>query len=242
MRTLASLLLGATLVTTACGGRDTTAITCDVAPQAAQPRVGLTVTGTATMQIVPDTADLQMTLTAEAPRPGAAATLVRQRQATLQTQLGQLTTRPEVTLSRLSVDPQYDEKGRIRAYQAAVTLTVSTGDFDGVTDLLELGAQAGATRMATHFRTRDVTGLKAKVRDQALAAVKAKATQTSAGLGVTLGKIVTISEDVGGPWGWGGNATANVQSYQPAPTSSTLSPDATELTLTVTVGYELAPT
>ncbi|MCE9579387.1 MAG: SIMPL domain-containing protein [Deltaproteobacteria bacterium] len=241
MRTLASLLLGATLVTTACG-RGTTAVTCEPAPHPAEPRIGLTVTGTATMQIIPDTADLQMTLTAEAPRPGAAATLVRQRQATIQAQLAQQTSKPEVSLSRLSVEPQYDDKGRIRAYQAAITLTVSTGDFDGVTDLLELGAQAGATQMSTRFRTRDVTGLKAKVRDQALAAVKAKATQTSSGLGVTLGKIVSISEDVGGPWGWGGNTTANVQSYQPAPASSSLSPDATELTLTVTVGYELAPT
>jgi len=230
---LASLLIAATLLTTACG-RGTTAITCEPAPHPAEPRIGLTVTGTATMQIIPDTADLQMTLTAEAPRPGAAATLVRQRQATIQSQLAQQTTKPEVSL--------YDDKGRIRAYQAAVTLTVSTGDFDGVTDLLELGAQAGATQMSTRFRTRDVTGLKAKVRDQALAAVKAKATQTSAGLGVTLGKIVSISEDVGGPWGWGGNTTANVQSYQAAQVPSSLSPDATELTLTVTVGYELAPT
>lgn len=238
MRSFVIVLLG-TLLVSACGSRPTS-ISCDVAPHPTEPRVALTVTGTATMQVVPDTADLTMTLTAEAPRPGAAATLVRQRQATVQQQLGAQTPKPEVTLSQLSVAPLYDDHGRIRAYQAAVTLTVSTGDFDRVTDLLELGANAGATQMSTRFRTRDVTGLKKKVRDMALAAVKAKAEQTSAGLGVTLGKIVTISEDGGDPWGWRGNVTANAQSYQPAPVASGLSPDATELTLTVTVGYTLA--
>ena len=238
-------LLATTLTVAACGKSPSPNITIAAAPGAIpEPRAGITVTGTATLEVVPDCADLRMTLTAEAARPGAAAKAVRARQAEVTKQLAALTPRPDVTLSYVSVTPLYEEKtGRIRAYQAGITLNVSTGDFDQVPELMEVGALAGGTQMSTTFRTRDLTGLKAKVRDQALAAVKAKATQTSAALGVTLGRIVSITEDVGTPWGYG-SGNANVQSYQPAPAPTddgtpTLRPDAEKLTLTVTVGYQL---
>lgn len=230
-------------LTAACGrGPGTTTVSCAATPVTDAPRAGITVTGTASLEVVPDTADLAMTLTAEASRPGAAAKAVRARQAQVTTQLAALTAKPEMTLSHVSVNPLYEEKtGRIRAYEAAITLTVSTGDFDQVAELMEVGAVAGGTRMSTTFRTRDMTGLKAKVRDMALAAVKTKAEQTTKALGVKLGRVMSIAEDVGTPW-YGGNALANnVQSYQPAPTddAGALRPDAQKLTLTVTVGYEL---
>lgn len=248
MKQLSSRSLTAPLALTlaalaACGrGPGTTTVSCAATPAAAEPRAGITVTGTASLEIVPDTADLSMTLTAEASRPGAAAKAVRARQAQVTGQLAALAARPEITLSHVSVSPLYEEKtGRVRAYEAAITLTVSTGDFDQVAELMEVGAVAGGTRMSTTFRTRDLTGLKAKVRDQALAAVKAKAEQTTKALGVKLGQVVSITEDVGTPW-YGGNAMVNnVQSFQPAPAddAGTLRPDAQKLTLTVTVGYEL---
>lgn len=238
-------LLATTLSLAACGKSPAPNITIAAAPGAvAEPRAGITVTGTATLEVVPDCADLRMTLTAEASRPGAAAKAVRARQATVATQLAALAHKPDVTLSYVSVSPLYEEKtGRIRAYQAAISLTVSTTDFDQVAELMEVGALAGGTQMSTSFRTKDMTGLKAKVRDQALAAVKAKAEQTGKALGVKLGRIVSISEDVGTPWGYRGNLANNVQSYEAAPPSDdgtpTLRPDAEKLTLTVTVGYEL---
>lgn len=234
-------LLALVLATAACGRSPApTAITVAAAPATAEPRAGITVTGTATMEVVPDVADLRMTLTAEASRPGAAAKAVRARQAEVTKQLAALVSKPDVTLSYVSVNPLYDEKsGRLRAYQAAITMNLSTGDFDQVAELMEVGAQAGGTQMSTSFRTRDVTGLKAKVRDQALAAVKAKAEQTAKGLGVKLGAIVSISEDTGLPWG---SQTANIQAYMPAPADTAptgLRPDAQTMTLTITVGYQL---
>jgi uncharacterized protein YggE len=229
------------------GGGGMITVAAPPVPGADDPRIGLQVSGTATMEIVPDTVDLRMTLTAEAPRPAAAAKAVNERQAAVQKQIAALTlsgVKIDLALSFLSVQPLYDAKtGRVRGYQAAITLTLSTGDFDRVADLMELGAQQSATEMSTSFRSRDLTGAKKKVRDQALAAVKAKAEQMAGGLGVKLGKIVNIAESAGQPWDYGyvyGPGVPNAQSFQPASDSAGLRPDAQQLTLTITVGYELA--
>jgi hypothetical protein len=204
--------------------------------------VGLSVSGTATMQVVPDTADLSLTLTAESARPGAAARRVRERQAAVQAAVQALSAaKVEVSLSHLSVQPLYDDKTRlVRAYQAAITLTLSTSDFDSIPELMEIGASQNATMASASFRTRDLTALKKQVRDQALAAVKDKATQMTSGVGVKLGRVVSISEDPTGSWsGYLGVTVPNHMSFQDLSSGGQLQADAQPLTLTITVGYEL---
>jgi uncharacterized protein YggE len=223
-------------ITVACPGTDTAA----VGP--GHPG-SMSVSGTATLEIVPDTADMHITLSAERARPKQAATVVRTEQQALTKALhGVGLADDDVSLSYLSIEPVYNPlTGALVDYRAAITVTASTHDFDRLAELMEVAADAGATQTSTDFRVADLATLKKKVRDQAMAALKAKADQTASALGLKLGRITTVAENQGGDaWGWSGSLTvSNSVNYQPR-TQSGAKADTQSLTLTVTASYELA--
>ncbi len=225
-----------TPVTVACTGSDSA--------EAATPKPGsMSISGTATLEIVPDTADMHITLSAELARPKAAAKAVRAKQQALETALKGLGLgTDDISLSYLSISPVYDPKsGALVDYSAAITVTASTHDFDRLAELMEVAADAGATSTSTEFRVADLATLKKKVRDQAMTALKAKADQTASALGLKLGRITTVAENQGGDaWGWNGSlAVANSVNYEPR-TQTGARADNQSLTLTVTATYELA--
>ena len=65
---------------------------------------------------------------------------------------------------------------RIRADQASITVTICTGEFDRVGEIMETAAAAGVTQMSTNFRSTKLEELKKQVRDMALQAAKDKLT------------------------------------------------------------------
>lgn len=217
------------------------------AAAAAKPQPGqFAVTGTATLDVRPDVADLHLTIAAEAPRARTAATQLRARQAELRRALLEAgIAAEELTFSSLGIQPVYDDKyERVRGYRAAIDLTATTKSFEALPDLLEVAVAAGATNLTTTRRVLDLPARKREVRDLALAAAKAKAEQTASALGVKLGRITAISEGSGDGWGWNGRwdgGLANVaQTHVGAPSAGpTLSGDAQELTLTISLTYEL---
>ena len=98
-------------------------------------------------------------------------------------------------------------------------------------------AAANVSRIFTSFRRSDLPQFKAKVRDMALTAARAKAKQMTDALGIKLGRVVSIAE------------TRNDGSaYNPlvsntviiAPRSEVLEGTTQQLTLDVTLGFELA--
>jgi uncharacterized protein YggE len=225
-----------TPITVACPGTD-------AAAAAAGHPGAMSVSGTATLEIVPDTADMHITLSAELARPKMAAKAVRAKQQALQKALADVGLgKDDVALSYLSISPVYDPKsGALVDYVAAITVTASTHDFDRLAELMEVAADAGATSTSTDFRVADLATLKKKVRDQAMAALKAKADQTSSALGLKLGRITSVAENQGGDaWGWSGSVTvSNSVSFEPR-TQTGAKADTQSLTLTVTATYELA--
>src|SRR4051812_14217979 len=92
-------------VTFACPGAGADAI-------AAADRPGtMSVSGTAQLDIVPDTADMHIVLGAELSRPKAAATAVRVKQQALVKALAALGLgADDISLSQLSIAPVYDYK------------------------------------------------------------------------------------------------------------------------------------
>jgi hypothetical protein len=132
--------LALVLANAACGRSPApTAITVAAAPATAELRAGITSPAFATMEVVPDVADLRMTLTAGR-RPGAAA--CGARPSGRDQALAALVSKPDVSLSHVSVNPLYDEVYRLRAYQAAITRTCRPATSDQVAELMEVGAQA----------------------------------------------------------------------------------------------------
>jgi uncharacterized protein YggE len=205
---------------------------------------GLVVTGTATLQVSPDCADLTMTVTATAPRPGAAVEQVRARQAALVAALRRRgAADADLALSTVSIAPHVEwieQRSVAKGYDARITITVTTRKLDQIAALMEAGADAGVTEMTSQLRRSDLETLKAKVREQALLAARDKARRTAATLELDLGRITAVAEQSPSPLYSGAYVprVANVVTAEAA-AGQPLAGEAQALTLDVTVTYDL---
>jgi hypothetical protein len=167
------------------------------------------VNGTATLEVSPDCADLTMTLSADGARPGVATKSVQAKERDLVAALGKLGVEAaDLKLSYLTLNPIYDPNPSgwaqlsIHTYRAEITVTATTHKFDQIGAIMEAGAEAGSSSMSSQFRRSDLAELKKQVREMALTAAKAKAQQTATALGIKLGRIVSVGENVNGSmWG-----------------------------------------
>jgi len=245
-----ALALPGTLLTTACSQKPTV-ITLDAkSGENVTERPGaMTITGTATLEVSPDCADLTMTLTADGAKPGTAATLVQQRQTALVTALNKIGVEtPDVKLSHLTLEPVYEPRPdgywsnlKVHHYRASITVTATTKQFAKIGAIMEAGGEAGATSMSSQFRRSDLADLKKKVREMALAAARDKANQTAKALDIDLGRITAVAENTGGMWNHAyfpqvANSLERSDTGSPIALGGTLQP----LTLDVTINYELA--
>jgi len=206
----------------------------------------MSIVGTATLDVSPDTADVTMTLNADASRPKTAVVALRARQEEMIRALMALGIETEdIKLSHISLAPVYvypeNAPPRIRGYQASLTVTASTRKFDLIGDIMEAGAGAGVSSMATSFRSTDLPELKKKVRDMAIAAARDKAEQMAKGFGVKVARITVLNEAASGNAWYFDPAFANAAGAEASQVREriSLSPELQPLVLTVTVGYQL---
>jgi uncharacterized protein YggE len=205
---------------------------------AAQPR-GFTVSGTATLEAVPDVADLHATIAVEHESAREATRLAHQRQTAARAALARAGVEGEgVALGRLDLRPVHHPKtGALLRYRAGVTITVTTADFDRLAPLMEALGAAGATEMSTAFRVADVAGLKKRVRQMAGQAAREKARELASAVGFELGDIRAVVEAPGGNWSWNGvYANAVASEAPPSAPHGALE----QLTVTITVTYDLS--
>ena len=238
---LAPALLALSL--TACSDRTPQVI---AVPQAQVVNPGLmTVTGTATLEVSPDCADLTMTLSSDAARPGVAAAALAQKQKDVIAAMNKLGIESKsMKVSQLTLNPIYKDWPQITVatYRAEITITATTKQFDQIAPMMEAGANAGATTMSSQFRRSDLPALKKQVREMALEAAKEKAELTAKALGIELGRITTIAETPAGHL-WSShlypNYIGNVGATAAAAQSSSLAASLQPLTLDITIGFEL---
>jgi uncharacterized protein YggE len=242
-RTLASIVLASSLF--ACSDRIIT-VPAPTSVTAPVPG-GMTVTGTATLEVSPDCADITMTIDVDGLRPGIATTSAQTKQQLVVDALKKLGLEAaDIKLSTLSLNPHYEwiaNKNVFKGYRAAITITATTKQFDKIGPIMEAGSLNGATAMTTQFRRSDLSELKKKVRAMALTAAKDKAMQTASALDIKLGRIVNVGENAGGMM-WT-NAyfpkVANMmETNAPMTVSDALGGALQPLTLDVTIVYELA--
>lgn len=205
----ARFALAASLVTAAAACSDRTpapqVVTLQQAPlppAASDPKIGqMAVTGSATLEVVPDCADLTMTLVADSGRPGQAAASVKAKQDAVIAAFGKLGIESaDMKLSHQTLSPIYASNPdgwsqlKVATYRAEITITATTKKFELLGAMMEAGANAGARSLSSQFRRSDIAELKKKVRDMALRAAKDKAQQTASALGIQLGPVITVNE------------------------------------------------
>jgi len=149
----------------------------------------------------------------------------------------------DVQTSGYYLNPRYDwqDGNRIfRGYDLTSTLSVKIRNLDKISEIIDGAVSRGANQIGNiQFIIDDEAKLKDEARDKAIAQAQDKAQQIAKGTGLTLGKIVSFSEnggvvaypqplylDKGINAGGGGGAPAVEQGSQ-------------EIQISITLGFEL---
>jgi len=201
------------------------------------------VTGTAKLELVPDCADVSITITGESARTAQAAAASKAKQDLLMAALAKLgVAKADIKLSGVQLSPvfTYDLRGKVtsRVFRAETRVVVTTRDFAKISDIMDAAAGAGIDQMTSAFRRQDIDGLKQQVRDMALDAALAKAKQMTGKLGVKLGPVVGIAESAGGQL-WTNAYFQNVSAQSPS--DAAVAVESQALTLEMTVSFQLVP-
>ena len=210
----------------------------------------LVISGSATMEVSPDCADLLLTITGKGMRPGVAVDQLKERQQAVIAALKKLGVEgSDIKLSMMGIDPVYEwinDRNVLRGYSARIVLTATTKKFDLVGPMLEASADAGITEMSTRFRRSDLAELRKKVREQAMAAAREKAKTTASALGVDLGRVLAFNEGnqsyLFANEYFRASATAEAQTKDRADWVTGIAAELQPLTIEVSVTYELPET
>lgn len=152
----------------------------------------------------------------------------------------------DIKTTSYNVYPQYDytaPNSRITGYQVSTSYEVTVRDFDKVNDVLVEATTAGAnTTSGIAFEVNDETKAKKlqEAREEAVAKAKEKAQGLAKAAGISLGKIINVSESQGGNEIRPMYATKDAVGLGgSAPTPANIQPGETEISLTVSLSYEI---
>ena len=104
-----------------------------------------------------------------------------------------------IQTSQLSLNPQYDyqnrKQPRITGYEARNTVTARSEDLDQVGPMLDALVSSGANNInGINFSIKDAKAAKSEARIEAVKDARRKAEEMAAAAGVSLGKILQMSE------------------------------------------------
>lgn len=201
-----------------------------------------TVTGEGKVTVVPDTAIVDLGITANLPTVKAAQTQANTIINKITDELKKLGIDPkDIKTSNYSVYPQYNyqQNNRITGYQVNVSVTVTVREIDKVNEVIDAATANGANTVGGIQLTVDEEQQKTltqQARDLAVKEAKDKAASLAKAAGITLGKIINIQEGFTTPrpiyakemMAMGGGGQADTQ----------ISPGSTDITSSVTLFYE----
>ncbi len=210
-----------------------------------RPRV--LVNGIASIEVIPDVADVTVRLGVERASPRDAAVAIRAEQSALEAALNADGIAGErLRISHTGVAPVYETiagVSQLRGYSATVSLVASVDDFSRLGDVLERVSGFQVQHISTRFRSTELPAKKRALRTKALEAARAKAEQSAGVMGVQLAEVLSIEETSRNDRpGWGAVGNVMVNEYVNAgPVEGSSVPGAVTLSLSVEVGYALQP-
>lgn len=209
-------------------------------PVHAQERVAprLTVTGDASISVEPDLAQVRAGVTSqnktakdasETNNKTAAALLAALRAAGIDDK--------DIQTTRLTLQPTYEPypssgRGRISGFQATNDVTVKVRDIGKLADIVDRVVAAGATNITgIEFIVSAPSPALDRARGEAIADARRKADIYAKAAGITLGRVIALSE--------GHAAQEPVLMQSRASSAPPIMPGEKTLRLTVTVSYEI---
>ena len=149
----------------------------------------------------------------------------------------------DIKNTNYSVFPEYDYQGRtprITGYRVSISYEVKIRDFDKVNEILASVTGAGANVVGSvSFEVNDETRNKklGEAREEAVKEARENAESLAKSAGVTLGKILNISESRGIPVPVS-LKEAGIGGTEPIATPD-IAPGETEISVTVSVSWEI---
>jgi uncharacterized protein YggE len=218
--------------------------TLAVDPSATAAEHTISVSGSGTVTLRPDVADLHLGVlvarssvkAAQADAAGAMSKVLAALKA-----LG--IDDKDIQTSNVSLQPTYDYTNngnppRITGFQMSNGVTVTVRDLTKLGDAIDNSLAAGATSLdGVTFRVDDQTGAEAQARQAAMAEAKSMADTLAAAAGVSIGGVASISETSAPmpyPIMYGGAAPAAADQLKVA---TPIQAGTTDVTITVAVVY-----
>ncbi|HLX33707.1 MAG TPA: SIMPL domain-containing protein [Candidatus Limnocylindrales bacterium] len=208
------------------------------------PEHTITVSGTGSVIISPDIADLRLGVVSTASTVKAA----RQAAATAMTAVIASLKKlgiddKDIQTSILSLQPSYDytyqtNPPKVTGYTLSNSIAVTVRNLDNVGDAIDGALAAGATSLdGVDFRVDDQTAADKQARQSAMADAKAKAQALADAAGVSITGVSSISEQVAPvPYPvYYGAAAAGAPDAKSVPTP--VQPGTNEIDVTLTVVY-----
>ena len=195
IRIAALVVVGAAVVALAGVGRP------DLAGGAPEPSGGITVTGTGTVQTVPDQAEFTLGVQSKGPtaREALAANSERMRRV-LAALLSSGVAKKDVQTQDVSLSQTYSSDGRPNGYSAHNSVSVTIRVLAKAGAILDAASDAGANDVYGPTLSRsDEEGQQAKALRAAVENARAKARVLADAAGVQLGPVIAITENGGDP-------------------------------------------
>lgn len=151
----------------------------------------------------------------------------------------------EIKTTSYSVYPQYDytsSSQRITGYQVSTDYEIEVKDFDKVNDVIVAATSAGANVVGNiGFEVNDDTQKEKlqEARDLAVKEAKEKAEGLAKSAGISLGKIINISENQNGGIVRPVMMFDKVSNDGSAPVAPEIQPGTTDINVTVSLSYEV---
>jgi uncharacterized protein len=198
----------------------------------------LTVTGEASVAVAPDYAQIRTGVTTQAKTAREASEAnSRAANALIAALRGSGVEDKDIQTTRLALQPTYDQsqggaRGRINGFQATNQVTIKVRDIAKLADVIDKAIGAGATDIGgIEFLVSEPSKALDSARGEAVANARRKAEIYAKSAGITLGRVIALSED---------HAT-----LEPIPmvarqaAAPLIAPGEKTLRVTVTVSYEL---
>jgi uncharacterized protein len=165
------------------------------------PEHTISVSGTGTVTLRPDVADLQLGVltsrpTVKAAQADAAVAMTRILAALKALGIDD----KDIQTSNVSLQPTYDYSSginppRITGFQMSNTVAVTIRDLTKLGDAIDNSLAAGATSLdGVTFRVNDQTSAEAQARQAAMTEARAKADTLAAAAGISISGVASIAE------------------------------------------------
>jgi len=202
-----------------------------------------TVTGTGKVSATPDIARITVGIQKNGPTVKTAQENMNTVINTVSESIKKLgIDKKDIKTTNYSINPEYDYtdgKQKIIGYNAGTDLEIIVRQIDKANTVIDAATAAGANTIGgLVFDVEDKGKAENEARKLAFAEAKKKADEASKIAGFTLGKMVNYQENFGGdsqPRPYLMNAKISADSTAP----TELEPGSKELTVTVTLSYEL---